>query len=108
MRKKVTVDGDGWRKLVVLIEENDSPAPSREGWEEIKSAVQNLHPRSRGRPELHPSLFGNPDKDEVECEKQKIITSTGRVRGALTKAVDRVARQKGISLDAMRARIRKK
>jgi hypothetical protein len=65
-------------------------------------------PVPRGRPRLHPSLFGNPYQEEFELEKQKIIATRKKVRGATKEAIHVLAARHRVNFDAMRKRIRGK
>ena len=62
-------------------------------------------PRRRGRHKLHPSLFGNPYKNEFEREREKIIAARGKERGATKEAITALAERHNVEFDTMRKRI---
>jgi hypothetical protein len=62
-------------------------------------------PVPRGRPPSQPSLFGNPYKREFDEEKQKILISRKKVRGATKEAICILAERHRVTFDTMRKRI---
>jgi hypothetical protein len=65
-------------------------------------------PVPRGRPRSQPSLFGNPYKTEFDEEKQKIVASRMKARGATKEAIHILAERYRVTFDTMRKRIRGK
>jgi hypothetical protein len=66
---------------------------------------EEMQPRHRGRPKLHPSLFGNPYKEEFEQERQKIVAARKKERGATKQAIAVLAARHRVEFDTMRKRI---
>jgi len=62
-------------------------------------------PRGKGRRKLHPSLFGNPYKEEFAWERKKIIAAGGKERGATKEAITALAKRHRVEFDTMRKRI---
>ena len=74
-------------------------------WEQLVKLWEQIRPRPKGRPELEPSLFGNPYKEEFDKVRDQVAGKIGKQRGSVQRAIAILAKKYRVEPDTMRKRI---